>query len=175
MNEQEVVEVLKGNKNKGIANLFLHEEVRDWVSEHFDEPKLLYLNPLGNWEKFDVCDFDDYDNIVFALPDDYKVKQESKGEWVEFKIDQKGNFHHFADGDMHYFFWANWGIFLKAFPDEFTAFGGWQYPNCGAWYMNPKILLSDAIDTHYADVLFQGEQAECKPAIPVKIRFWRKQ
>ena len=173
MTEKEVVDFLRNNRTKGVAFLFLPEDVHDWIHEHFDDPNLFYLDSMGKWQYFKDTNFNNYDNVVFALPDTF-YPQKPKGGWEEFEIDQRGNFHCFKDDDMHYFFWANWGIFLKAFSDEYTAFGGWQYPNCGAWYMNPKMLLSDAIDTHYADVLFQGEPAKCMPATPCKIRFWRE-
>lgn len=169
MTEQEIVNVLKENKNKGIAYLFLPEDVREWISEDFNNPKLMYLAPNGKWEFFHETDFDDCDNVVFTLPKYYRVKQESSGEWVEFEIDQKGNFHCFIDGDIHYFFWANWNVFLtKADFSEFTAFGGWQYEDDGTWFTTPQMFAQECFATlvDYDEI--------CKPAIPTKIRFWRE-
>lgn len=170
MTEQEVIEYLKENKNKGIALLFVPEDVLDWINNNYSNPKLLYLAPNGRWEKFSETDFDDYDNVVFALPDYYELPQKPSGEWVEFEIDQRGNFHCFKDNDMHYFFWTNWGIFLKAFSDEYTAFGGWKFKDCEAWYITPQVFLDD----HHVIVTFKGEGNSVKPAIPCKIRFWRE-
>lgn len=175
MTEQEIVNVLKENKEKGVAYLFLPEEVKDWVSEHFAEPKLLYLNPLGNWEKFDVCSFDDYDNIVFALPADYQVKQESKGGWVEFVIDNGLFYYKTLDKNVmevcgRKYFWFQWQEFLYYGKDEgFTTFGGWQYKssNNDFWFTQPMTIRSDDGD------LISGYKDDDKPAIPSKIRFWK--
>jgi hypothetical protein len=172
MTEQEIVNVLKENKNKGIAYLFLSEDVWEWIGENFNNPKLLYLAPNGKWELFSETDFDDYDNVVLALPDDYEVKQESKGEWVEFEIDQKGNFHCFMNGDMHYFFWANWNAFLtEADSSGYTTFGGWQYEGSKRWYLAPAVKLQDG-EMWNSYVIEQS--GEATPVAPVKIRFWRE-
>ena len=73
MTEQEIINILKENKTKGIAYLFLSEEVWDWIRENFDKSNLLYLDSMGNWQYFKDADFDDYDNVVFALPDMYEL------------------------------------------------------------------------------------------------------
>lgn len=167
MTEKEVVDFLRNNRTKGVAFLFLPEDVRDWIHEHFDDPNLFHLDSMGKWQYFKDTDFDDYDNVVFALPDTFYPQP--KGGWDEYDI-KDGRFYEETRG--LFYAWHEWSKCMSDNP-RFTAFGGWQYPNCEAWYMNPKILLSDAIDTHYADVLFQGEPAECMPAIPCKIRFWK--
>ena len=169
MTEQEIINTLKENKTKGIAYLFLPEDVWEWIGTNFNDPRLIYLAPTGRWEKFSKTDFDDYDNIVFALPEYYKIKQESIGEWTEFEIDQKGNFHCFIDGDMHYFFWANWNVFLtEADSSGYTAFGGWQYEDDGTWFTTPQMFAQECFAT-----LVDCDEI-CKPAIPIKIRFWRE-
>ena len=80
MTEQEIINILKENKTKGVAYLFMPEEVSEWVWKHLTEPRLLYLNPRGDWEEFNARCTDDYEyeNVVFALPDDYKVKEGQK-------------------------------------------------------------------------------------------------
>lgn len=168
MTEQEIINVLKENKKKGVAYLFLPLDVKDWISDNFNNSDLVYLDSMGDWELYKDADFDDYDNIVFALPDDYK--EEPKGEWVEFDIDEKGNFHCFIDNDMHYFFWANWNVFLtEADSSGYTAFGGWQYKDSKNWYQYP-ILLKDNGQV----MLGSDDSDDVKPAIPIKIRFWRE-
>ena len=74
MTEQEIIECLKGNKTKGVAYLFLPEEVRDWVHDKLFDKILLVLDSMGNFILFEdveegLINTDDYDNIVFALPD----------------------------------------------------------------------------------------------------------
>lgn len=168
MTEQEIVNCLKENKSKGVAFCFMLDDVWDWVRDHLGEPKLLYLNPRGEWDSLEDIDFDDFDNVVFTLDDDYELPQKpSGGEWVEFEIDQRGNFHCFLNGDMHYFFWANWNAFLaEAHSFGYTAFGGWRYADNEHWFTSPVTVTVDG--GYYA-----GFNDYDKPAIPVKIRFWR--
>lgn len=170
MTEQEIVNILKENKYKGVAFLFLPGEVSNWITDNLNNSNLLYLDSMGDWQYFKDADFDDYDNVVFALPEMYELPvAKVKGEWVEFEIDQKGNFHCFKDNDMHYFFWANWNIFLKAFSDEYTSFGGWQYENISdSWNTFPLIRCGEKAS---CGVSFSNDD---KPMIPKKIRFWRE-
>lgn len=83
MTEQEIINVLKENKTKGVAYLFLPEDVWDWIGENFNNPKLMYLAPNGQWRLFSETDFDDCDNVAFALPDDYQIKKEEPCECEE--------------------------------------------------------------------------------------------
>ena len=114
MTEQEIIECLKGNKTKGVAYLFLPEEVRDWVHDKLFDKILLVLDSMGNFILFEdveegLINTDDYDNIVFALPDYYEVKQEPSGEWVECEIN-KNNDCFFING--HYYRWSEWNTCL---------------------------------------------------------------
>lgn len=176
MTEQEIINVLKENKNKGVANLFLPEEIRDWVSDHFSEPQLLYLDPLGKWEKFDICSVDDCDNIVFALPDDYELPHKPSGEWVEFKINKNGYFTAYdVDDNDHQislsFGWHQWSEFLDCSYKlglDFTTFGGWKYENCDTWFMCP-MMREKGVSYHNTD-----RKKDYVGAVPVKIRFWRE-
>ena len=166
MTEQEIVDYLKYNRNKGVAFGFMPREVRQYITSNFKN--LLFLNGENQWVKTlerQEC----WSNMIFALPEDFELPPEPQGGWEEYEI-KDGRFYEETHG--LFYAWHEWSKCMSDNP-RFTAFGGWQYPNCEAWYMNPKILLSDAIDTHYADVLFQGESAECMPAIPCKIRFWK--
>lgn len=173
MTEQEIIYCLKENKIKGVAYFFLPEQVRDWVHDNLYEKCLMVLDSFGKFIFLDdvetgLINTDDYDNVVFTLPDNYKPKQEPKGEWVEFDVDQKGNFHCFIDGDIHYFFWANWNVFLtEADSSGYTVFGGWQYKNCNIWFTAPQLQSSDGI-------VCDGYDNNDKPLTPIKIRFWRE-
>lgn len=170
MTEQEIVNILKENKKKGVADLFLPGEVSDWIAENLNNSNLLYLDSMGNWRYFKDADFDDYDNVVFALPDMFALPPKTQTGWVEFDIDQKGNFHCFMDNDMYYFFWANWNVFLtKAYSFGYTAFGGWQYESNGYWLTESQVIGKEGLLTTLTDY-----NEDCKPAIPIKIRFWRE-
>lgn len=176
MTENEIINILKENKARGVAYMFLLEDVWDWIEENFKDPKLMYLAPDGKWESFSKTgsnEYDDYNNVIFALPDDYK--KESKGEWVEFEIDKNGQFIvEFCKGSLDYCYdWFNWWKLLeksKEYDYGFTAFGGWQYQNCKAWFMQPMLFQED----HYITNEFENEPFKTEPAIPIKIRFWRK-
>jgi hypothetical protein len=180
MTEKEKVEYLKENKTKGIAYLFLPQDVWDWIGENFNNPSLVYLAPNGKWEQFSKTDFDDYDNIVFALPDDYEAKEEPKGEWVEFDIDPKSK-DFLVDVEKEnsndcneYYFWFEVERFLRDSIDNdrgYTAFGGWQYEGSKRWYLAPVVKLKDS---DYWNSYVIKESGEAKPTIPVKIRFWRE-
>ena len=136
MKEQEIVNILKENKKKGVAYMFLPEEVWNWISENFYNPNLLYLDSMGKWQYSKDADFDDYDNVVFTLPDMFDLPPKPQtGEWVEFEINEKGQFLViFTQGLRYYFNWFQWWRLLEKSIDYnygFTAFGGWQYESNG--------------------------------------------
>lgn len=177
MTEQEIIEYLKNNKTKGIAYMFMPKEVGAWVSNHLAESELLCLNRLGNWEVFNVRYLDKYDDTVFALSADYKVNEESKGEWIEYDIED-GQFFEDTRG---FYAWHEWSKFMSDNPG-FTAFGGWQYADSNTWFMTPKlkiILATNSISYKDSDAIGNycttPSAVGCKPAIPVKIRFWERQ
>lgn len=168
MTEQEIIEVLKENKKKGVAYLFLHEDVRDWILENFRDPKLMYLVPDGKWESFSETGFDDFDNVVFALPEYYQ--EESNGEWVEFEIESYKDKAYRFSADNRVFNWFDWQYFLQYSLEcnlGFTAFGGWQY-NGSDWNTYPLIQCGEKASS---GVSFSIDD---KPMIPKKIRFWRE-
>ena len=141
---------------------------------------LLVLDSMGNFIPFDdveegLINTEDYDNVVFALPDDYEAKEESKGEWVDFEINE-GKFSFIPsdvsglDGVIE--LWWNWQEFLTVsskFHLGFTAFGGWQYECHGYWLTEPQVIGKESLLTTLTDY-----NEDCKPAIPTKIRFWRE-
>ena len=82
------------------------------------------------------------------------------------------------NGDMHYFFWANWNAFLtEAYSFGYTAFGGWLYDKSGDWVLSPQVGLID--DSGNAPFIlnrysYRYEKERITPVIPIKIRFWRE-
>lgn len=161
MEEKEIIEYLKNNKNEGRIISFMPDEVKRWCEEHLKE---LLVWQSHRWYKFDACDICTDDAVT--LPDDYKVKEESKGEWVEFKIDNDGTFY--INGLT--VLWFNWQHVLSdgyGKKNGYTAFGGWQYNGDSGWFTTPCIKKCDKESFwHYID-------GEAKPAIPAKIRFWK--
>lgn len=185
MTEQEIVECLKENKTKGIACLFMHEDVWHWLGKNLNNSKLLYLAPKGTWKFFsetDFDDFDEYDNLVFTLPDNYEIEkdEEKTGEWVEFEINEYGNFKYNSIRYTGTFNWWDWQRFLKDSDDvglPFTSFGGWLYDKSGDWFLSPQVgLIGDSgkaqfILNRYSHIY---EKERITPVIPIKIRFWRE-
>ena len=136
------------------------------------------LNKFGDFETGKTSDYVLNMTDVFALPDDYEPKKETKCEWEEFDIDKQGSF--WWNGWA--FKWYDWVGFLKfsyerayAFADTdtvFTAPGGWQYEEDGAWITTPMLQTRDDCGIpHYVNRLSTNDVG---PAIPIKIRFWRE-
>lgn len=175
MTEQEIVKILKENKIKGIAYFFLPEETWNWIQENFNNPNLIYLAPNGDWLYFKDADFDDYDNIVFALPDMFNLPPKPQSGWEEFEINQRGQFLVLFTQDLRYYFnWFEWWRLLDKSIDYnygFTAFGGWQYDDSKRWYLAPAVKLQDG--KMWNSYIIE-EKGEATPAIPKKIRFWRE-
>lgn len=172
MTEQEIIDYLKKNKKEGRILAFMPEEVRDWCEKHLCEKHLkeLLVWQSHRWYKFDADDICTDDAVT--LPDDYPYpKQESKGGWMEFEIDDDGTF--FVNGLT--VLWFNWQHVLSdsyGKKDGFTAFGGWQYEDSKRWYLAPAVKLQDG--KMWNSYIIE-ESGEATPVIPVKIRFWRRE
>ncbi len=188
MTEQEIVNCLKENKSKGIAFGFLPEEVKDWC-------KIRYSNIFQYFSKYDgkenkngmwkIMSNESYEfaaDEIICLPDDYELPQKPSGEWVEFEI---------ADGLFYYktldknvmevcgkkYYWFQVEEFLCRYIAEgFVTFGGWQYEGCTTWFVTPRLNVESPNGTIYQDSFNVDNYAECdcKPAIPIRIRFWRE-
>lgn len=172
MTEQEIVDYLKKNKSEGRIISFMPDEVKRWCEEHLKE---LLVWQSHRWHKFNNCDI--CRNDVVTLYDDYKVKEETGGEWAECDI-KDGLFYEETRG--FFYSWHEWSKCMSDNP-RFTAFGGWQYADSNTWFMTPKLKIIQANSISYKDNDTIGSNCyvtpaklECEPAIPVKIRFWRK-
>lgn len=176
MTENEIIQILKDNKRNGIAFGFLPDEVIQFALKH--KENLKFHDSEGFWIDTECQHKEGYDisiHEIVCLPEDYELKKiEKTGEWIEFEIDENGCYK-ILYTDMR-FHWSEWNKPLWVYEKDenrswyLTAFGGWQYKNCDAWYMYPMILLGD---DRYVTCVFKGEVSDVKPAIPVKIRFWR--
>ena len=119
MTEQEIINYLKENKNKGVIYLFMPKEVQNWLCINYKNPKLLYLTQKGEWKSFFKF-FNDHNNVVgFSLSDDYEAKEKSKGGWVEFEIDDDGFFYpYMGEDDDSSYMWCHY-IELMANDNDF--------------------------------------------------------
>lgn len=180
MTENEIIESLKENKKKGIGYRFLPEEVQKWIYENFYKKILVYFDYQGEWVSIDetnLINTSNYQNHIFSLSEDFELKEKPQGEWVEFKINKIGRFTDYnVDDDDHQisfsFGWHQWSEFLECSYEHcfgYTTFGGWQYKNCKAWFMQAMLYQED----HYVTSEFEKEPFKTEPAIPIKIRFWR--
>ena len=183
MTEEEIVQYLKMNKNIGIVFKFMPEEVKNWSSKHSE--KLCWYDVdcwiNGRTEKRL------YDDKIYALSEDFKMEEKLQGEWVEFGIKKNGRFTAFdVDDNDHQisfsFGWHQWSEFIDCSYEHalgYTAFGGWQYADSNTWFMTPKLRIIQDNSISYKDSDAVGNYPttpsalECKPAIPVKIRFWK--
>lgn len=157
MNEKEIIEYLKQNKEKGIAFNFMPEEVKNWCKSN-NADLMVYDD---DWSTFDWFD----KRHVYCLPEDYKPKQRLKPDWEEFKIDEDGYFE--FNGKKYYY--REDSRFETENRDKFKGFGGWLCLD-GNWRTYPA-LYRETNDT----VCYNGScDCECEPAVVIKIRFWRR-
>ena len=171
MTEQEIIEYLKKNKSEGRIISFMPEEVKRWCEKHLKE---LLVWQSHRWHKFDADDICTDDAVT--LPDDYKVKEESKGGWVEFDIDKNGDFEISGIADDKnitiIYNWTQWNKPIrdnasKNFINGCCAFGGWQYNGDSGWFTTPCIKQCNK------ESIWNYINGDAKPVIPVKIRFWK--
>lgn len=171
MTEKEIIQYLKMNRKIGIPLGFMPTEVQEWCNKNSLSLQIVIEN-RNTW--------DDYKNWVISkkleftsivcLSEDFQVKKESKGEWVEFNIDKDGTF--FVNGLI--VLWFNWQHVLSdsyGKKNGFTAFGGWQYADDKRWYLAPAVKLQDG--KMWNSYIIE-EYGEATPVIPVKIRFWKE-
>ena len=167
MTEQEIVEYLKGNKTKGVAFGFMPNEVKEWVETSSIYTPYLIFN--GEWKDLTANETVN-DKDIIALPGCYFAKQ---GGWEEYEI-KDGRFYEEQRGI--FYAWHEWSKCMSDNP-RFTAFGGWQYSDTYAdkdvWYLYPQIY-KESIAQRYASY-FGKDTDDVKPAIPVRIRFWKEQ
>ena len=178
MTEQEIVLYLKENKTSGIAVGFLPEEVRAWV----------YITPISIFMFFDGKGWIKSektvirDNDIICLPDNYELKKiEKSGEWIEFDINKNGDFEIGGiandKNSTVIYNWSQWNKPIrdnasKNFINGCCGFGGYLYAGCNDWFMTPRIFYNNRLLDHYQKIEIDGKMV--KPAIPVKIRFWKE-
>lgn len=173
MREKEIVEYLKQNRDKGVAFGFMPKEVKNWACHNDSKVVFFKFNAWGNYpSKDDVFT----PNEIIALPQNFELEEKSECGWVEFEIDDNGDFSYLSEcekeeGWRTYHPWFAWQRFLEESRVEgrgFTAFGGWQYANASGWFTDPQIKNNG----YFSSTSANDDVVE--PVIPVKIRFWRE-
>ena len=181
MTEQEIIDFLKKNKEMGIAFAFMPDEVQEWC--YTNNGKVIFfhiskINHDGEW-----ADHSDNDVIfeptdIVALPDSFQMFKEQKDGWIEFNINSSGFFSCAIQGYFGTYHWSEWYKCLSFFScgkEDFrlTAFGGWQYKEHSEfWYTSPQMLTD--VQKGCISSICDGRFNDCKPLIPIKIRFWRE-
>lgn len=174
MTENKIIQILKDNRMKGIGYKFMPEEVQKWIYDNFYKDYLVYFNYQGEWTSIDetnLINTSNYQNHIFSLSEDFELKKETEGEWVEFEIREDGYFN----SDIGLYLWFDWQKFLKFSYNQdigFTAFGGWRYKNDDVWYMSPRVDSYNH-NCHCYCNMYKDNEKNIIPSIPVKIRFWR--
>lgn len=168
MTEQEIIEYLKENRNKGVACRFMPNEVHKWCKKHRAEKIFLLLTEKYGWTK--PISFICSDVSVYALPDSYEINPKFKPYWEEFYINEKGSFVY---KDKEYL-WLETDDFLKDNKDEFNNFGGWCFINSkddDLIWTTDKPLINKW--NEFTTTCTNSEHKEMKSIIPIKISFWR--
>ena len=162
MNEKNIIHYLQFNKKIGVAFAFMPKEVQKWARKNSRE-LCCYSQPIESTEYKWMRD-GSYKQInpdgLYALPDNF----EPKGCWVEYDI-KDGQFYEETRG--LFYAWHEWSKCMSDNP-RFITFGGWQYPNCDLWFTSPQV---DRAEACYDNVY--RHDIVVKPAIPIKIRFWK--
>lgn len=163
MTENEIIQILKDNKEKGIAFGFLPDEVIQFALKH--KENLKFHDDEGFWIDMECQYKEGYEisiHEIVCLTEDFELKKKSEGEWVEFNI-KDGVFY---DAEMGVCYkWYEWSCFITK-NTSYEAFGGWQYKNNKSWFTIPQVEIDDGC-------LSYNYCLEAKPVIPIKIRFWK--
>lgn len=164
MTEQEIISYLKENKCKGVAFVFMSEDVKKWCRQHKDEK--IFIAYRGDRWDIGSCICCNY-NGIYSLQDDYEIKPEFKAHYEEFEIDKDGFFYVKKGSDIIYYHWFNWQKFIRENFDKYNNFGGWLFDD-KLWSTN--VLMSD-IDSDMS--AYSGKDKTVMPVTPTKIKFWR--
>lgn len=157
MTEQEIIERLKANKEMGTIYFLLPEPVKDYLLKHKEEKDrfLVFDQAFKEW-KLNKDGISCLDTFLYALSD-------FKPHWEEFVVEDGGFF--LAEGSNY--LWWQWCRFLEKNDDKYNAFGGWLHPDDDDWCMTPMCYIDNQLCTYC------NRDKTTKPAIPIKIRFWR--
>lgn len=95
-----------------------------------------------------------------------EVPKKDSGEWVELDVEEDGIFK-FSDG--RYGYWWGWAAALERHFRCDLLFGGWLFIDADG----SECWRNEYLSRNNKGQLFAGIGGDGKPAVPVKIRFWR--
>ena len=164
MTEQEIMDILIQNREKGIAFGFLPVEVQEWCKARMNQ-HIFNVYRDDEWFNGESC-ISCSNSHIYTLTKDYKPKPRFDPHFVEFDIDKNGYFYY--EGKQYYY--RDDVAFEKRHSYIFKGFGGWLYTTDNkqqVWSTVPFVLS----DNDNCAVTESNEEA--KPIYPTKIRFWR--
>lgn len=175
MTEQEIVDFLKNNREKGIPYDFCPDEVQSWIDIHW-EVLLEYSSRYKCWNSHIDNDATVSSNGIYCLPDDYNLVAEIKDGWVEIAIDNSGMIDYREGTRRLRFYYLNYIDIIQLGRCGFIHFGGFQYEEDGIWYMNQQLFIDGIMKKteKYCDSCGSRPILPIKPLFPIKIRFWRE-
>ena len=183
MTEEEIIQYLKMNRKIGIPLGFMPTEVQEWCNKNSLSLQIVIENrhtwdDYKNWVISKKLEF----TTIVCLSEDYEYHATKlNGEWVDFDINKNGDFEIGGiandKNSTVIYNWSQWNKPIrdnasKNFINGCCGFGGYLYAGCDDWFMTPRIFYNNRLLDHYQKLEIDGKIV--KPAIPVKIRFWKE-
>ena len=181
MEENEIVQYLQDNKEKGVCFKFMPQEVKKWVVKAKNRKYCMVLDSDGEWDSLEDTSDRDYtlDEVgadsVWCLPSDFPIRK-SNSDWVEFDVDKNGYFHTeylidhgegHSNRSCHY---TEWNKMLIHYADNsYINFGGFQYKDSDIWFMS---LMAKHSNGNFVPSYGNNEMVSLET--PVRIRFLKK-
>ena len=92
MTENEIIQYMKDNRKNGIIFALMPQIIQNWCIQNENKLPFEYFNNNQLWiniKEFKI-QFNDIPNGSFSLPEDFELKKEVEGEWVEYEIRELG-------------------------------------------------------------------------------------
>lgn len=103
---------------------------------------------------------------ALAAINNCEAPKKDSGAWIELDVEEDGTFR-LPVG--RYGYWWGWAAALERHGHCDLLFGGWLFVDCDG----SKSWSSKYMSRNDQGQLFSGIDGDRKPAVPVKIRFWR--
>jgi hypothetical protein len=162
----EIIRELKANKT-GLRTLdYLTKDTQTLVLSGASVKGLLFLNDIGMWVETGTLE-KKFGYKRYALPEDYQeIPEPPEGEWVELSIHNDGTY---VIGG----FARHWDCIGRFHMDgKLYTFGGWKFE--GRPYYTTDRYGTDTDGTDTNGRIYWGCDTWERPAVPVKIRFWKE-
>ena len=102
---------------------------------------------------------------ALAAINNCEAPKKDSGAWIELDVEEDGTFRLPVGRG----YWWGWAAALERHGCCDVLFGGWLFVDCDG----SKCWSSEYMSRNDQGQLFSGMGGDRKPAVPVKIRFWR--